>query len=93
MSRAIVARAPTRLDFGGGWTDVPPYAEREGGAVCSVAIARYATATVATGERAAARSLAGRRGATGDPEQIARVVDARDRRDKSSSRRPGAKER
>ena len=56
MSRAIIARAPTRLDFGGGWTDVPPYPEREGGAVCSVAIARYATATVATRERTTARS-------------------------------------
>jgi D-glycero-alpha-D-manno-heptose-7-phosphate kinase len=49
VSRAVVARAPTRLDFGGGWTDVPPYAEREGGAVCNVAITRYATATVASG--------------------------------------------
>ena len=47
MTRAIVARAPTRLDFGGGWTDVPPYTEREGGAVCCVAITRYATATAA----------------------------------------------
>ena len=46
MVRVVVARAPTRLDFGGGWTDVPPYPEREGGAVCNVAIARYATATV-----------------------------------------------
>ncbi len=46
MSSFIVARAPTRLDFGGGWTDVPPYAEREGGAVCNLAIARYATASV-----------------------------------------------
>ncbi len=46
MSRAVIARAPTRLDFAGGWTDVAPYAEREGGAVCNLAIARYATATV-----------------------------------------------
>jgi D-glycero-alpha-D-manno-heptose-7-phosphate kinase len=37
-------RAPTRVDFGGGWTDVPPYSEIEGGAVCAGAIARYATA-------------------------------------------------
>jgi len=56
VTRAIVARAPTRLDFGGGWTDVPPYTEREGGAVCSVAIARYATATAALDERAARRA-------------------------------------
>ncbi|MEO8563025.1 MAG: hypothetical protein ABI601_13165 [bacterium] len=55
MTRAIVARAPTRLDFGGGWTDVPPYCEREGGAVCSVAITRFATATAATSEHAARR--------------------------------------
>jgi D-glycero-alpha-D-manno-heptose-7-phosphate kinase len=55
VSRAVVARAPTRLDFGGGWTDVPPYTEREGGAVCNVAITRYATATVATGGHVAAQ--------------------------------------
>jgi D-glycero-alpha-D-manno-heptose-7-phosphate kinase len=48
MPRAVSAPAPTRLDFGGGWTDVPPYPEREGGVVCSVAISRYATATVAS---------------------------------------------
>ena len=41
--RSLVARAPTRIDFGGGWTDVPPYSEREGGRVCSVAIASHAT--------------------------------------------------
>lgn len=56
MTRAIVARAPTRLDFGGGWTDVPPYTEREGGAVCSVAITRYATATAALDEHAGRRA-------------------------------------
>ncbi len=53
MTRAIVARAPTRLDLGGGWTDVPPYPEREGGAVCAIAIARYATATAALDDRMA----------------------------------------
>ncbi len=41
-------RAPTRIDFGGGWTDVPPYAQLEGGVVCNVAIARYATALLRT---------------------------------------------
>lgn len=40
--RHVVARAPTRIDFGGGWTDVPPYPERDGGFVCNVAISRYA---------------------------------------------------
>lgn len=43
----VGARAPTRLDFGGGWTDVPPYPERDGGFVCNVAISRYATALLA----------------------------------------------
>jgi D-glycero-alpha-D-manno-heptose-7-phosphate kinase len=58
VPRTIVhsgTRAPTRLDFGGGWTDVPPYSEREGGFVCNVAIARYATvllAPVASGDGA-----------------------------------------
>ena len=32
-------RAPTRVDFGGGWTDVPPYSDVEGGVVCAGAIA------------------------------------------------------
>jgi D-glycero-alpha-D-manno-heptose-7-phosphate kinase len=49
VSRALVARAPTRLDFGGGWTDVPPYSVEQGGAVCNVAITRYATASVMMG--------------------------------------------
>jgi D-glycero-alpha-D-manno-heptose-7-phosphate kinase len=55
VSRALVARAPTRLDFGGGWTDVPPYTDEVGGAVCNVAITRYATATIAVGGHAALR--------------------------------------
>jgi D-glycero-alpha-D-manno-heptose-7-phosphate kinase len=35
-----------RVDFGGGWTDVPPYTLEEGGCVCNLAIASYARATV-----------------------------------------------
>jgi D-glycero-alpha-D-manno-heptose-7-phosphate kinase len=45
-NQVIVTRAPTRIDFGGGWTDVPPYCGREGGFVCNLAIAKYATATL-----------------------------------------------
>jgi D-glycero-alpha-D-manno-heptose-7-phosphate kinase len=60
VPRALVARAPTRLDFGGGWTDVPPYGDREGGAVCNVAITRYATAMVALEGHVAASGAAGR---------------------------------
>jgi D-glycero-alpha-D-manno-heptose-7-phosphate kinase len=42
----IRVRAPTRIDLGGGWTDVPPYCDNEGGFVCNIAIDRYATATL-----------------------------------------------
>ena len=42
----LVARAPARLDFGGGWTDVPPYSDERGGCVCNVAIELHAIATV-----------------------------------------------
>ena len=45
----LVARAPTRLDFGGGWTDVPPYSDEQGGFVCSVALGLHAVATVRDG--------------------------------------------
>lgn len=54
--RVVIARAPTRIDLGGGWTDVPPYCDREGGFVCNIAIDRYAVATVTqAGDHAAAR--------------------------------------
>ncbi len=45
----LVARAPTRLDFGGGWTDVPPYSDERGGCVCNVAIELHAVATLRSG--------------------------------------------
>lgn len=49
--KTVRVRAPTRLDLGGGWTDVPPYCEEQGGFVCNVAIARYATATLSVNGR------------------------------------------
>src|SRR5438876_7761232 len=45
-SRAVRARAPIRLDLAGGWTDVPPFSAREGGAVVNVAINRYCYVSV-----------------------------------------------
>jgi D-glycero-alpha-D-manno-heptose-7-phosphate kinase len=36
--KVIRVSAPVRLDFAGGWTDVPPFAAREGGAVVNAAI-------------------------------------------------------
>lgn len=52
--RTLLARAPTRLDFGGGWTDVPPYSDEQGGVVCNVAIARFAVARLSDGAGARA---------------------------------------
>jgi len=51
VSDTIVTRAPTRIDFGGGWTDVPPYSDEVGGFVCNLAIARYATVTITQSEQ------------------------------------------
>lgn len=50
--RTVIARAPTRIDLGGGWTDVPPYSLREGGRVCNVAITRHAEVRVTSGPTA-----------------------------------------
>lgn len=57
VNRVVTARAPARIDLGGGWTDVPPYADREGGFVCNVAIARYSVARLTP--RANGRSASG----------------------------------
>jgi D-glycero-alpha-D-manno-heptose-7-phosphate kinase len=40
------AAAPVRLDFAGGWTDVPPYSAREGGVVVAAAVRLHAYAEV-----------------------------------------------
>jgi D-glycero-alpha-D-manno-heptose-7-phosphate kinase len=46
VTQSFTFRAPTRIDLGGGWTDVPPYDVEQGGFVCNVAISRYATVRV-----------------------------------------------
>lgn len=43
------ATAPTRLDFAGAWTDVPPFSAREGGVVVNAAIALRAHADLHLG--------------------------------------------
>ena len=45
----FVARAPLRLDFAGGYTDVAPFVSAEGGAVTNVAISVMATAELELG--------------------------------------------
>lgn len=45
----IECRVPLRIDLAGGWSDIPPFARREGGAVLNVAIAQYVTGSVERG--------------------------------------------
>lgn len=42
----LECRAPLRIDLAGGWSDIPPFARREGGAVLNVAISRYVVGEV-----------------------------------------------
>jgi D-glycero-alpha-D-manno-heptose-7-phosphate kinase len=47
VTRLIRAKAPLRVSFAGGGTDVPPFPEREGGLVLSATINRYAYGALA----------------------------------------------
>lgn len=51
----ICSRAPVRIDLAGGWTDVSPFADREGGAVVNVTLNRYTYATLHTHDRSGVR--------------------------------------
>jgi D-glycero-alpha-D-manno-heptose-7-phosphate kinase len=42
----IECRVPLRIDLAGGWSDIPPFARREGGAVLNAAITQYVTGDV-----------------------------------------------
>ena len=44
------ARAPVRVDFAGGWSDVPTFARHEGGGVVNAAVALYVHVDVLAGE-------------------------------------------
>jgi D-glycero-alpha-D-manno-heptose-7-phosphate kinase len=47
----ITARAPTRIDFVGGWTDVQPFCDEEPGLVVNAAFGLYARVTAQAGEQ------------------------------------------
>ncbi|HKE02119.1 MAG TPA: hypothetical protein VKE69_13970, partial [Planctomycetota bacterium] len=56
----VFARAPLRIDFAGGFTDVPPFCEEEGGFVVNAAISAFALAAVMPLPRGAAKRVLGR---------------------------------
>jgi D-glycero-alpha-D-manno-heptose-7-phosphate kinase len=49
LPTAFRATAPVRLDFAGGWTDVPPFSSRAGGVVVNAALALHVTAGLQLG--------------------------------------------
>jgi D-glycero-alpha-D-manno-heptose-7-phosphate kinase len=74
----LVTRAPARLDFGGGWTDVPPYSLERGGCVCNVAIELHAVVTVRAGDA--------------DAPGAGRTLDADNRLARAAARRCGMRD-
>jgi D-glycero-alpha-D-manno-heptose-7-phosphate kinase len=46
FDRVVRSRAPVRIYFGGGGTDISPYTEEKGGAVLSAAISKYTYGTL-----------------------------------------------
>ena len=49
MPTEFHAAAPMRLDFAGGWTDVPPFSAREGGVVVNAAIGLHSHVALTLG--------------------------------------------
>ena len=53
----IECRVPLRIDLAGGWSDIPPFARREGGAVLNVAITQYVRGSIERGGDAESESF------------------------------------
>jgi D-glycero-alpha-D-manno-heptose-7-phosphate kinase len=67
----MITRAPVRIDFAGGWTDVPPYSRDRGGAVVNAAVALHVLIDVR-------RRAAGIRLASADLSQSLEVESTRE---------------
>lgn len=84
-SALIIARAPLRISFAGGGTDLPAYYERHGGLVLSAAITRSVYAVRAAGDYERPRVVADYtlrwRGATARPIPICCTTKSRLARD------------
>lgn len=52
MKHEIIARAPTRIDLAGGWTDVQPFCDHETGLVVNAAFGEITRAAVCFSEQA-----------------------------------------
>lgn len=51
VRRRVRAQAPVRVDFAGGWSDVPIFADAEGGVTTNAALARYVEVDILLGGR------------------------------------------
>lgn len=51
MGHEIIARAPTRIDLAGGWTDVQPFCDHEAGLVVNAAFGKFARVTACFSEQ------------------------------------------
>lgn len=58
----VQSKAPVRIDFGGGWTDVDIFAKGSGGAVLNATIDKYVTGQMEVYDTIPVQSLEGREG-------------------------------
>lgn len=77
MNHTVHARAPLRISFAGGGTDVPPYPQHHGGAVLSATIDWAAYASITTSSRPGLRVISpdlDTAGAVSGRQELAKVV-------------------